>query len=258
MIQLLQQQLEKHFPKKLVSKLLLHYSKLKSNYLNNKLEPGELNGGKFAEIVIRLLEYATDPQHQYTPLTQSLPRIDTLVQKFEQAPKTFDDSLRLHIPRVIKALYGIRSKRGVGHTGDIDANTMDATYVISVCNWILAELVRLYHDCPADDAQSIVDRLVKRSIPIIYDRDGIKTVLHKMDYDNATLLLLHYEGERDVPVNSLCKWIEHPNVTNFKDKVLKKLHKDKKIYFDQKKRMCRILPPGSKHVEEVILPESGN
>jgi hypothetical protein len=257
MIEFLKTMLEKHFPKKLVAKLLIHYSKLKSNYSNNKLEPGELNGAKFLEIVLRMLQYATDLQHQYTPLTQSLPKIDNLVRDFEQLPKSFDDSIRLHIPRAIKALYGIRSKRGVGHTSDIDANMMDATYVMSVCDWILAELIRLYHDCPADEAQKIVDHLVKRSIPIIYEKNGIKTILHKMKYADATLILLHHEGEKDIPISDLCKWIEHPNVTNFKNEILKELHNNKNIYLDEKRRVCRILPPGSKHVEDVILPQIG-
>ena len=258
MIESIQAQLQKQFPKNLVSKLLMHYCRLKSNYLNGRLEPGELNGGKFSEIVFRLLQYATNAQHYYTPLTQSLPNIDHLVRAFEQHPRTFDDSLRLHIPRAIRAVYGIRSKRGVGHTGDIDANLMDATYVVSVCDWILAELVRLYHGCAPEEAQRIVDGLVKRSVPLIYDKDGIKTVLREMDYDAAVLLFLQYEGDKDVPVGSLRKWVAHPNVTNFKNTILKKLHKDKMIYLDEKKRVCRILPPGSKYVEEVILSQSGN
>lgn len=256
MIDIIKKELQRYFPKRLVSKLLQHYLQLKSNYLERKLEPGELNGAKFSEIVFRLIEYATDPNHQYTPLSQSLPKIDTLVQKFEKLPKSFNDSLRLHIPKAIKAIYGIRSKRGVGHTGDIDANMMDGTYVVSVCDWILAEIIRIYHKCEADKAQEIVDTLVKRSIPIIYDRGEIKTVLQKMNYRDATLTLLHYEGEKDVAIGMICKWIEHPNVTHFRNEILKPLHKDKMIYLNEKKRQCRILPPGVNYVEAVILPKT--
>ena len=175
MIKIVEAQFQKHFPKTLVSKLISHYTKLKSNFIQDRMEPGELNGGKFAEVVFRLIQYATDPQQQYTPLRQSLPSVDNMVRELEKLPNTLDDSLRLHIPRVLKAIYGIRNKRGVGHTGEIDANLMDATLVMAVCDWVMAELIRLYHECSADEAQNIVDRLVKRSIPIIYDRDGIKT-----------------------------------------------------------------------------------
>jgi hypothetical protein len=246
-------QLKKHFPAILVSKLISHYTKLKSNFIQNRLEPGELNAAKFAEIVFRLIEYAIDPNHQYTPLKQSLPSVDTLVTRFQNLNNTFDDSMRFHLPRALKAIYGIRNKRGVGHTGEIDANLMDATLVMAVCDWIMAELIRLYHDCSANDAQNIIDRLVKRNIPIIYDRDGIKTLLKQIPYMRATLLFLHYEGEKDIPIGELCKWVEHPNVTNFRIQILKKLHAEKKIFLNEKTRVCRILPPGIKYVEENIL-----
>ena len=252
MIKTIDAQFDKYFPKTLVSKLTYHYAKLKSSFMQNRLEPGELNGAKFAEIVFRLIQCATHPQHLYTPLKQSLPSVDALVTQFQQLPKTFDDSLRLHIPRALRSIYGIRSKRGVGHTGEIDANLMDATLVMAVCDWVMAELVRLYHDCSADEAQDIVDRLVKRSIPVIYDRDGIKTLLKQMPYDEATLLFLQHEGEDDVPIGDLCKWVGHTNVTVFRKSVLRKLHIEKKIYLNENAKICRILPPGLQYVEENI------
>jgi hypothetical protein len=255
MIKIVEAQFRKYFPKMLVSKLTYHYAKLKSSFIQNRLEPGELNGAKFAEVVFRLIQCATDPQQQYTPLKQPLPSVDTLVIQFQKLPNTFDNSLRLHIPRALKAIYGIRSKRGVGHTGEIDANLMDATLVMAVCDWVMAELIRLYHDCSAEEAQNIVDRLVKRSIPIIYDRDGIKTLLAQTSYDEAALLFLQYEGEEDVPIGDLCKWVGHPNVTNFRNQILRKLHIEKKIYLDEKARLCRILPPGMQYVEESVLPK---
>jgi len=255
MISIIEAQLQKYFPKILISKLSYHYAKLKSSFMQNTLEPGELNGAKFAEVVFRLIQYATDAQRQYTPLKQSLPSVDSLVIQFQQLPKTFDDSLRLHIPRALRAIYGIRSKRGVGHTGEVDANLMDATFVMAVCDWAMAELIRLYHDCSADEAQNIVYRLVKRSVPIIYDRDGIKILLKQISYEEATLLFLYYEGEKDVPLGDLCKWVTHPNVTNFRNRILRVLHKEKKIYVDEKARLCRILPPGLQYVEENILPK---
>lgn len=255
MISIIEAQLQKDFPKTLISKLTYHYAKLKSSFTQNALEPGELNGAKFAEVVFRLIQCATDPQHHYTPLRQSLPSVDTLVTQFQQLPQTFDDSLRLHIPRALRAIYGIRSKRGVGHTGEVNANLMDATLVMAVCDWVMAELIRLYHECSVDEAQGILDRLVKRSIPVIYDSNGIKTLLRRMPYDDGTLLFLQYEGEDDIPIGDLCKWVGYTNVTIFRKSILQKLHTEKKIYLDEKAWTCRILPPGLRYVEESILPK---
>lgn len=255
MIKIVEAQLQKYFPKTLVSKLTYHYAELKSNFMQSRLEPGELNGGKFAEVVFRLIQYATDLQHRYTSLKRSLPSVDTLVIQFQNLPNTFDDSLRLHIPRALKSIYGIRSKRGVGHAGEVGANIMDATLVTAVCDWVMAELIRLYHDCSADEAQNIVDTLIKRSVPIIYDRNGIKTLLKQTSYEDAALLFLQYEGEKDIPIGELCKWVGYTNVTIFRKKFLRKLHTEKKIYLDESAKACRILPPGLQYVEDDILPK---
>jgi len=254
MIQLIEAQLRKNFPQELVAKLTFHYVELKSAFIHKRLDVGELNGGKFAEIVFRLIQYATDPKQTYTPIAQSLPSVDSLVTKFENLPNTFDDSLRLHIPRALKVIYGFRNKRGVGHAGDINPSLMDGTLVMAVCDWVLAELIRLYHVCSADDAQSIVDKLVRRTVPAVYDSDGIKTLLRQTTYGDAALVLLHNEGEKDVPLDDLCKWMECPNMTYFRNRVLPGLHREKKVYPNKEKGVCRILPPGSQYVEQVILP----
>jgi hypothetical protein len=47
---------------------------------------------------------------------------------------------------VLVALYQIRNNRGVGDVGgDVDANQMDASYVLHSVHWVMAELVRILH-----------------------------------------------------------------------------------------------------------------
>ena len=65
------------------------------------------------------------------------------------------DSIRLHIPRALRMVYDIRNKRDAAHLANgIDPNLQDSTLVISVLDWVLAELIRLHHTvsprrCPA-------------------------------------------------------------------------------------------------------------
>ena len=74
-----------------------------------------------------------------------------------------NDSIRLHIPRTLRLIYDIRNKRNAAHLADgIDPNVQDATLVIRNMEWALAELVRLYHHVPADEAQQIIAELVSR------------------------------------------------------------------------------------------------
>ncbi len=53
--------------------------------------------------------------------------------------------------------------RDAAHLADgIDPNIQDATLVISVLDWVLAEFVRIYHGVPAQAAQVIIESLSSR------------------------------------------------------------------------------------------------
>ena len=53
-------------------------------------------------------------------------------------------SFKILIPRLLPLLYEIRNNRNVGHVGgDVDPNHMDATTVLAIVAWVMAELVRV-------------------------------------------------------------------------------------------------------------------
>jgi hypothetical protein len=55
-----------------------------------------------------------------------------------------EDGLRLQIPRACIFVYDITSNRGARHDSDeMNPNEMDATVILPVFSWMLAELARL-------------------------------------------------------------------------------------------------------------------
>jgi hypothetical protein len=173
----------------------------------------------------------------------------------QNAARPGDRSLRVLIPRVLPVLYEIRNNRGVGHVGgDVDANHMDAEAVQGMASWLMAELVRIFHDVTTEEAQRTVDALVERKIPIIWDFGEKKRVLDPtMSAKNQTLLLL-YHSTSWVLVRDLIDWIEYSNASVFRGKVLMPLHKGRVIEFDAARGRARISPSGAKQVEEELLP----
>ena len=88
-------------------------------------------------------------------------------------------SLRIQVPRVLTALYEIRNNRGVGHVGgDVDPNHMDAVVVLAMSKWIVAELVRVFHNVDTATATGITDALVEREVPLIWTTGDKKRVLN--------------------------------------------------------------------------------
>jgi len=251
------QKLLPSIPKVLSNALDKHYKKIKENFLEGRYEPSELNGAKFSEVVLRILQWHTSPNQTYTPLGAKIKNFDQATRNFENKTN-LSDSIRFHIPRILNVLYTIRNKRAVGHVGeDVDPNHMDALFVVTASDWILAELVRIFHNISISDAQKIIEGIIVRKIPLVWDIEGKKRVLEKnMSYKDKVLVLLYSEYPNPLLINILFEWTKHSNLSHFCRDVLMSLHEEIFIEYDKKARKVYLSPIGLKKVEEKILKKS--
>src|SRR5258705_5846781 len=199
--------LKTQFDPRLVDELLSAYQEAKRNFFLGGLRLSAVEGGRFCEAAMRMLQQATTKR--FTPLGQLIDS-DRLFQQLREIPRgTQPDSIRLNIPRVIRVIYDIRNGRDAAHLADdIDPNLQDATLVISNIDWTLAEFVRLYHDVNADEAQRIVDGLVVRAAPAVQDFAGFLKVLNpKLKASLFVLLLLYERGSRGALFSDIQTWV---------------------------------------------------
>lgn len=230
----------------LVKSLLDYYNELKQKFFLSQYEPSALNCSKFAEVVMRIIEYVA--KGSYTPFGKYV-YLDNLVEELEKLPK-LDDSIRIHIPRILRAIYDIRNRRGVTHIGEINPNVMDATFLVSACNWIMAEFIRLYYTEEPNKAQKIVDSLVERQVPIIEKiGDKWKVLDTKLSISNQILLILYKKHPDYVSTSDLKSWIKTKSPT-YITKVLWQLDKDAKIDLERKK--SKITAKGIDYVEKIL------
>jgi hypothetical protein len=190
----------------LVDELLEAHAEAKRNYFLGGLRLSEVEGGRFCEAAFRLLEAITTSR--FTPLGRSL-QTDRIIAALAKLPHgSYSDAVRLHIPRALRLIYDVRNNRDAAHLADgIDPNTQDATLVVSVADWVLAEFVRLYHNVPADDAQDIVEQIVTREAPVIQDFGGFLKVL-RPDLKPAQhcMVLLYHRGNAGATYDELKDW----------------------------------------------------
>jgi hypothetical protein len=236
--------------------LIAEYGKIARNYAEHRWEPAELNGGKLCEVVYSIVDGATSGTYPTSP--QKPPRMVDACRAMEQRQANpalpGDRSLRVLIPRLLPFLYEIRNNRGVGHVGgDVSPNYSDATAVFSCSNWILAELIRVFHGVSLDEAQTAIDALVERKHPIVWEIERTKRVLDPQIQRADQVLVLLYSSNGWVEEGNLRSWAEYKNTTNFRDLVLWPLHKDRLLEYDAPKYRARITPRGSKDVEDRIL-----
>lgn len=162
-------------------------------------------------------------------------------------------AVRIQIPRMVVALYEVRNNRNVGHLGgDVDPNHMDAVCVLQISKWIVAELVRVLHNRPVQEAAAIVDALVERESPLVWKVGGKLRVLDpKLSMKDKALILLHATAGqiRDADV---IDFVEHSNASVFRRDVLRPAHKAKLIEYDEATGMVTISPLGIAHVDALI------
>ena len=213
MLQKVRRDLESALPSELVDALILSYERIKQNFYLGKHEPSELNGGKFVEACVRILQHETTGGN-YTAIGKRIPNVIAILRGFEQIPGSAAiDSYRVHVPRTLTAMYNIRNKRGVGHLGgDVNPNSADATLVVACADWVMAELLRVYYQCSLEEAQATVDALVQRRWVLVHPVGGLRRVLlPRLSYKDQTLLLLAYEYPGEVLDSDLVAWTEASN-----------------------------------------------
>lgn len=220
-VPMLKGSLEKIFPAELVGEMLRSYDKIRQDYFLADYRPLCIEAARFAEVGIRMLQYITTGK--YVPLELQIPNFAAEVMKLAQLPTStrFSDSIRLMSPRTLQIIYDVRNKRNIGHIGgEVDENFADATLSMTCCNWILAEMVRIYHTGDIDEAQTMVNSLVEIKLPMVQDFDGFLKVLDPdLPMPGKVLVLLHHRGKVGASFNELSGWIGRREKTNLRKRL---------------------------------------
>lgn len=236
-------------PEGLRKPLLAEYKSIIQNYAERRWSPSELSGGKFCEIVYSILDGHSKRRYPSLP---TKPRDMVSACRALESNTHVPRSFQILIPRILPALYEVRNNRGVGHVGgDVDPNHMDATVVVSMCNWIMAELVRVFHNTTTKQAQILADSLAERRIPLVWEGEDMRRVLDPSIKLKDQILILIASTQSKVLTESLLEW------TGYKDrkyffKTLRALRDKRMIELAKNEEAAEILPPGSLAVEKMV------
>ncbi|MFI9104304.1 hypothetical protein ACIGXA_27690 [Streptomyces fildesensis] len=237
-------------PQGLRDDLLSAFNEIVRNYRERRWEPAELNGGKLCEAVYTVIVGYVDGQ--YADRSSKPRNMVASCQALEQKTGAVR-AVRIQIPRMLIALYEIRNNRGVGHAGgDVDPNHMDATAVLYMGKWLVAELVRVLHGITTEQATDLVDALIEREIPLIWTDGERKRVLKKGLTWKQKMLLMMLSERGQVGENDLFKWLEHSNAPRFRRDVLRPAHKENLIDFEEVSATIQLLPPGIAEAESIV------
>jgi HEPN domain-containing protein len=185
-----------------------HFQDAAQDLSLNKWDNASAKGGKFIEAALKAL-WVFVGETVPSGRNFSAGRIITDLER----KTAFPDTVRLTMPRACRFAYEIASNRGARHDADeIDANEMDARAVISVCSWVLSEMVRLSqkgHDLTVP--RMIVDGLMKRRFPFAESIDGrIYADIGSSAKEVALVILYHIYPKRISRENLVACLRRHP------------------------------------------------
>jgi hypothetical protein len=250
---LTQQQLLSAIPNALRDPLLVEFNSIIQNYLESRWRPSELSAGLFCEIVYTVLQGHAAGKFASKP---SKPRDFVASCRGLEVNTKVPRSFQILIPRMLPPLYEVRNNRGVGHVGgDVDPNFMDSTVVVAMVKWIVAELVRVFHDVPIIEAQTIVDSLAEVTLPMVWSEGNLKRVLDPNTPLKNQILMLVGSTPSKTKRTDLDRWIE-PKTEGYLLKALHQLHSARFVEFNQTDEEVQLLPPGAKFLAELARQKS--
>ena len=214
-------------PEPLCRELEVEFNKIHRQYFLGHWDNSQLNGGRFGEIVLRVLEYKNTGN--ITPIGRQLARERILLALSQNT--ALSTELRLTIPRLTALLIDFRNTRNVAHVGTIAVNAMDASFVVHAANWIMAELVRTEARLSPADAEREILKIIERKVPLVEEiGDRLRVLDPKMSIKNRVLVFIYQKYPTPVSEVDLWRWIEDKNRSRF-HRYLSELHKDCLIDF---------------------------
>jgi len=177
-------------PDALSAKLVEEYLDIKKHFATNDWGPGQLKGGRFAEVTLRIYQHLLG--ETVTPFgTDIVPREKTRILNATESAGTIDLHIRQKTVPLVRLLLDFRNNRDVAHLGGFDANSMDTLFVMTSATWMICEIVRVYGGYPMREAQKIVDALSVKEYPVIMEREGeLFIARHDLGAKQEVLVLL--------------------------------------------------------------------
>lgn len=239
--------LQSSYDPTLIKEIVAAYEEAKRNYYLGGHRLSAVEGGRFCEAAYRLLEHRT--KGRFTPIGESLDTEKVTRDLAALKAADYSKSIRVYIPRALRVVYDIRNSRDAAHLADgIDPNIQDATLVVSVLDWVMAEFIRMSGVQEPASIQTLINGLVTRKVPVIQEFGPFLKVLRSdLKASELALVLLYHRGAKGVNFSELTQWVPKAMKSNLR-RTLRTL--EGKALIHQEAQIAIITYAGQKMIEE--------
>jgi hypothetical protein len=173
--------------------LIESYKTVKDSYIQQDYKKEISESGIFVENIFRVLHYVRTKevlpeikQGQFDDISRDL---------MNSSSKDHPETIRIQIPIVALQIFKIRSKSGAVHVKPIDPDFIDGKLIISACDWIMAELLRIYYDRDADAVWKLILSIVEDKTPIVQQWGDEMFIDAKVTCEQEILIRLYKASE---------------------------------------------------------------
>jgi len=196
------------FPADKVDEILQHYTSLRKEARLEHWSPCLVSGGMFVEAVLKCFHFLS------TGNNVDSVKADEEIRHLENTSH-LSNFERLTIPRALRLIYELRSRRGGAHNSSFDPLKMDCYVVVSVANWVMEELTRLYLTNDEAAAQALVKSLLVKNIPLVEEIGEDRLVLNTGLSARIQLeILLYREYPERCNARDLIRWLHNHSPEN--------------------------------------------
>ena len=233
----------KTIPDNLEERLIEEYAEIKRHFQLNDSGSAQLNGGRSMEAVLRIFQHLLGMP--ITPFGKDIEAKEkaSIINKVTTDPK-IDEHIRQKVTVLAKLLLDFRNNRDVAHLGGFSANKIDASFVLSSANWIIAEFIRVYGNYSMDDAQKMIDKIAIPNYPVIFYIEGEEFISRDDLTVKQEILVLLGRQKRDA--DFLFSKTKDSNRTRF-NKTIASMETKKLIA--HKDGFYHLLPNGIKEIQ---------
>ena len=138
-------ELERHIDPKLVKELIFEFEKAKTSHWLGDIIKTLMHAARFCEVCIACIKNVSNKTAKIDMNKIQFGKFyDNILGLSKNSPK--DEMMYLVIPNVLKSIYSVRSKKRVAHIKMTNADSLDTEMVITLCNWIMCQLIMIYSD----------------------------------------------------------------------------------------------------------------
>lgn len=131
----------------------------------------------------------------------------------------------------------------------------DASLVVNTLDWMMAELIRVFHTVTPDEAHAIITDLVTREVPVIEEIDGQPVCSKDLGVGDHILVFLYRAGrENGLEIKELKQQMRHNDQSNL-NKAVRRLDEKGLVMLHPVTQRAHVTSKGMRDVEKRKLLE---